>query len=136
MKNTDAIHETHPLFPSGEWEGFYSYPPPYSFHKGQMSFYLFFHNQTIEGEGMDEVGKFSWKGTYDTQAMTCQLTKYYHGQHSVYYNGQVDENGIWGSWIIQRNWQGGFHIWPKAQSQEEMQTAIEALMEEPVLLPS
>ena len=130
MENTDKNYETHPLFPSGEWEGFYTYPAPFSGHKGTMSFYLLFHNATVEGEGMDEVGKFVWKGSYNTQLMTCQITKYYYGKHSVHYNGQVDENGIWGNWRIVGDWNGGFHIWPKTQAQEAMNTAIESLLEE------
>ncbi len=117
--------ELHPLFPSGDWEGFYKYPydilPP-----GQMEFFLNFKAGVVTGGGSDEVGAFSWKGTYDTKALTCQLTKYY-ASHSVYYHGHVDENGIWGNWQINTFNKGGFHVWPKKGGTEEEE--VEALEE-------
>jgi hypothetical protein len=130
MKDTPQNYEMHPLFPSGEWEGFYTYLPPFSNFKGQMSFYLLFYNQVVEGEGIDEVGRFAWKGSYDTQSMTCQMTKHYYGKHTVYYDGQVDENGIWGTWKITQGWSGGFHIRPKTAERETMETAIANLVEQ------
>ena len=31
----------------------------------------------------------------------------------LFYKGDIDENGIWGTWEIQGYSRGGFHIWPK-----------------------
>ncbi len=52
------------------------------------------------------------------------MTKFY-ATHTVFYDGQVDENGIWGTWTIGGYFSGGFHIWPKAEAENE--AAIEAL---------
>ena len=111
--------EMHPLFPSGDWEGFYKYPynilPP-----GEMNCFLNFQNGVITGGGSDEVGAFNWRGTYDTKALTCIMTKSYTS-HTVSYNGHVDENGIWGNWRIDDFNKGGFHIWPKKDGAEDEQ---------------
>lgn len=124
--NKDST-ETHPQFPSGEWEGFYLY----SFSKQQhkMSFSLNFQNNKITGAGSDDVGAYSWQGTYDKEAMTCQLIKSYT-QHQIFYNGHADENGIWGQW----SWNplmkgGGFHIWPKNNADAN---EAEAVVEESI----
>lgn len=130
MKKANENYETHHLFPSGEWEGFYTYQIFSQNYRGLMSFYLLFQKQTVEGEGIDSVGRFAWKGTYDTKEMTCQMTKYYYGKHKVFYDGQVDENGIWGTWKITDNWKGGFHIWPKGQGQEAIEEVKEAVVKE------
>jgi hypothetical protein len=37
----------------------------------------------------------------------------------VYYDGHVDENGIWGTWYIPPFMSGGFHIWPKKREADE-----------------
>lgn len=113
MKKNDSKTETHPLLPSGEWEGFYVYGHSPGGRKGQMNFTLNFHEQKVEGSGSDEVGGFTWEGVYDLEAMTCKMVKYYT-THEVFYNGHIDENGIWGTWTISDYWNGGFHIWPKA----------------------
>lgn len=123
MKKNESKTETHPLLPSGEWEGFYVYKQLYfGKEKGEMSFTLNFHEQTVEGSGSDEVGGFSWKGVYNLESMTCKMVKYYD-THKVFYNGHIDENGIWGTWEISDDWNGGFHIWPKpgaaAEREEE-----------------
>lgn len=112
----DDKNETHPLFPSGEWEGFYTYSMGSEADQHPMQFSLEFRDQLVSGGGSDDVGGFAWKGRYDTKALTCQMTKYY-STHNVDYNGQVDENGIWGTWTI-RWMKGGFHIWPKKKGEE------------------
>ena len=109
--------EQHPLFPSGEWEGFYTYGV--GGRKGDMQLTLEFSDQKVRGSGADPIGAFRFDGKYDIAAGTCQMTKRYLGQHSVYYDGMADENGIWGKWKIDGDWTGGFHIWPKKTSGEE-----------------
>lgn len=109
-KNKDT-NETHPLFPSGEWEGFYTYAFGPDAQQHKMSLQIDFKNNLITGSGGDDIGAFSWRGTYDKNALKCSLTKNY-GSHTVFYEGSVDENGIWGTWTL--SWgHGGFHIWPK-----------------------
>ena len=120
--------EMHPLFPSGDWEGFYKYPYA-GLQQGKMEFFLNFNAGVVTGGGSDSVGTFTWKGTYDTKALTCQMTKYYTS-HTVSYNGHVDENGIWGTWQIRTYNKGGFHIWPKKDgNEEEEEEAVEEVKE-------
>jgi hypothetical protein len=113
MKST----EQHPYFPSGDWEGFYK-DPRGGRPKGEMSMTLDFANGMVTGSGSDPVGVYTWTGTYDTKAETCQLRKTYEGAHSVEYSGYADENGIWGKWKIMRT-TGEFHIWPKKRGEGE-----------------
>ena len=107
-KNNKLNLEQHPLFPSGEWEGFYSYTPS---DKHQMKTSLIFKKCTIKGLGSDDIGEFTWKGIYNKDELTCSLEKRYKN-HSVNYSGNIDENGIWGQWNIDSE-KGGFHLWPK-----------------------
>ena len=55
-----------------------------------MAFTLNFENGEVSGGGTDNIGSFSWKGQYDTQAMTCVMLKSYL-THVVLYEGKVDE---------------------------------------------
>lgn len=109
--------ETHPHLPSGKWEGFYSYTYGPDSAKHDMRFHLTFNDGNISGRGNDDVGYFTWKGTYNLQSMTANLVKFYP-THQVNYQGWVDENGIWGNWNISVC-KGGFHIWPSSTSKEE-----------------
>ena len=124
--------ETHPLFPSGEWEVFYKYNLSF-LPKGEMGFLLHFENGIVKGTGSDDVGGFNWRGTYDKENMRCQMTKNY-ATHSVFYDGHVDENGIWGTWKLSDFTKGGFHIWPKkgGEEEEEAETVVEEEVE-PIL---
>lgn len=109
------LNETHALFPSGPWEGFYTYATGPKAEKHTMSCSLTFKDGKIRGSGTDDISSFSWKGTYDLDALVCTLEKHYPS-HAVKYSGQVDENGIWGTWSLRAN-SGGFHIWPKSKKQ-------------------
>lgn len=111
-----TLSETHPAFPSGTWEGFYTYHMGMLASRHPMQFSLNFRDGTISGSGSDEVGTFSWYGEYRLQEMYCRMVKRYT-THEVVYSGQVDENGIWGTWTI-HNWTGGFHIWPRHKGAE------------------
>ena len=123
-KHANTVQETHPLFPSGDWEGFYTYSMGPSANRYPMSFNLEFQNGKAIGVGADEVGTFSWDGKYDSGLLVCRMTKGYHGQHDVYYDGRVDENGIWGKWKISGYLSGGFHIWPKNNSEKAVSEEI------------
>jgi hypothetical protein len=132
-KMADAAgQETHPLFPSGAWEGFYTYAKGAAADEHKMQFLLTFKDNGVDGSGGDDVGSFSWQGSYNIGQMECALTKYY-STHSVYYKGQVDENGIWGLWEM--GWMtGGFHIWPKKdlknQEAQELEIKVQANVQE------
>ena len=94
----DSVSESHPNLPSGEWEGLYKYPDLLSFQSpGKMSFVMDFHSGHILGFGSDVEGGYTWKGTYDLKTMTCLLTKSYTA-HDIEYEGNIDDNGIWGFW--------------------------------------
>jgi hypothetical protein len=121
----ESSTETHHLFPSGEWEGFYTYRYGPSASRHPMSFFLNFSKHIVTGSGADSVGTFSWNGRYDTAQLTCKMTKSYHGAHTVDYDGNVDENGIWGTWDI-RGFKGGFHIWPKKQNESSETAEVES----------
>lgn len=109
--------EMHPQFPSGEWEGFYTYETNTMGAKTPMNFQLDFSNGGVTGSGGDSVGGFSWTGTYSTSEMRSKMTKSYV-THEVFYDGHVDENGIWGTWFIPPTMRGGFHIWPKKGAEQ------------------
>ncbi|HEY9634676.1 MAG TPA: hypothetical protein V6D14_14840 [Coleofasciculaceae cyanobacterium] len=108
--------ETNPLFPSGEWEGFYTYAFGCDAHRHIMSFALTFKNGKVTGSGIDNVNHFIWRGSYDTEKLRCWMQKRY-ATHVVLYDGYVDQNGIWGTWEIPPHDRGGFHIWPKGLSE-------------------
>src|SRR3712207_935771 len=100
--------ETHSLFPSGEWEGFYTYEFGSHARRHTMSFTLTFKNGTVSGSGIDDIHYFIWQGSYDTEQLRCWLHKRYPS-HAVFYDGRVDQNGIWGTWEISAE-RGGFHL--------------------------
>lgn len=108
--------ETNPLFPSGEWEGYYTYEYGPDAHRHMMSFALTFKHGKVSGSGIDSINHFSWRGNYDTERLRCWMQKRY-SSHVVFYDGYVDQNGIWGTWEISPHCRGGFHIWPKGLSE-------------------
>lgn len=117
--------EQHPNLPSGEWEGLYKYPAPLQgmFEEGKMSFVIDFCNGGIIGFGSDQVGGYTWKGSYNTDKMQCWIIKSYT-THSIEYEGNIDENGIWGFWLTGNDrFKGTFHIWPKGKEVEEVSEA-------------
>ncbi|MEL7120976.1 MAG: hypothetical protein AAFO07_16105 [Bacteroidota bacterium] len=131
MDANNSTSETHHLFPSGEWEGFYTYAYGPTAVKHPMSIILNFANGVVSGAGNDDVGPFSWDGAYDLEALTCKMNKFYPS-HSVYYDGRVDENGIWGTWFLSFG-SGGFHIWPKSNGNKEEEEEEESVMVEELI---
>lgn len=121
------MSETHPLFPSGEWEGFYVYPGFLGKMRDSMHFILNFADGTVTGSGSDPVGAFVWQGVYDTKEQTCNMTKQYIGRHRVMYTGHADETGIWGTWNIRGSLSGEFHIWPKKREDEAEDETLESM---------
>lgn len=138
----ESKHETqqerHPLFPSGDWEGFYTYALGPEAPQHKMYCALQFKDQVVTGGGGDDVGFFFWQGSYDLQELVCVMTKFY-STHRVFYSGQVDENGIWGTWQLYGD-SGGFHIWPKSSEQNYYQQEhawqeVPEVKTEPLKLP-
>lgn len=128
--------ETHPLFPSGEWEGFYTHAQGPAAERFVMNFSLHFANKEVNGGGSDDIGPFIWKGIYDPEALWCKMTKAY-ATHTVFYDGQVDENGIWGNWEILPNLTGGFHLWPKKHEETaKLELADALVLDNVVRVPS
>ena len=56
-----------------------------------------------------------------------KMTKYY-ATHTVFYDGNVDENGIWGNWEITPSMRGGFHLWPKKNEETAQVEAVDSLV--------
>lgn len=134
-------NNTPNFLPDGPWTGFYEeYAKDGNF---PMSCTLTFVDGLISGSGSDEVGTFTFSGTYTTSDYKVTMRKTYH-THSLLYEGDADENGIWGKWSFpaMKFVSAGFHIWPKkgeTESIEEelaIEEAIEDLLEveEPVSL--
>lgn len=117
--------ESHQLLPSGSWDGFYLYGSGGG-REHPMPSQLQFAKGMITGGGSDDVGSFSWRGTYDLGSMTCSMTKTY-GTHTVDYQGHIDENGIWGTWRLSFS-SGGFHLWPAKPAQSEEEAEVTELM--------
>lgn len=116
--------ESHPFLPSGAWEGFYCYSYAPTQHK--MEIELSFKKGKVFGSGVDDINYFSWKGDYSLDTFKLHMVKTYPS-HTVDYNGDIDENGIWGSWSLKGkygNLTGGFHIWPKKQQSEEAEATL------------
>jgi hypothetical protein len=78
-----------------------------------MELQLTFRNGVLSGEGRDRIGRFSFRGRYNTADGTCSWIKRYVGKHDVFYRGFNEGKGIWGVWEIPPHWRGGFHIWPE-----------------------
>ena len=133
---SSAGQESHPLFPSGEWEGFYTYATGSRAAQHPMHLFLLFKDNVVTGGGSDDVGRFTWRGSYSKQQLECIIRKHY-STHLVSYHGQVDENGIWGIWQMD-GVSGGFHIWPKIAEQNQQAQAVatqEESIREEVHLP-
>ena len=114
--------EQHPYFPSGDWEGVYLYENGPGAERHPMSFELNFREGKITGSGGDDVGPFSWEGSYDVLSMAVKMLKSYPA-HQVLYTGMADSSGIYGTWQLSFA-RGGFHIWPKTNEREEQAVAV------------
>ena len=115
MLPVDDQHECDDRFVTGEWKGFFVQPDSRQRHA--MDLVLEFIEGTMSGFGDDCVGKFTIRGTYDTETGQCSWIKQYLGQHRVAYTGQARQRGIIGQWRIPGQpafWTGPFFIWPRA----------------------
>ncbi len=119
---------SEPIFPSGPWTGFYNYRPG---NRHRMELHLAFANGNIDGEGIDDIGRFIIRGRDQKTSRECHWTKSYLGAHDVFYQGFREGKGIWGTWEIGVLGHGGFHIWPRQAGAGET-TAEEEARPEPV----
>ena len=94
--------------PSGPWHGFYLYRSDGVRHR--MDLDLTFEGGSIRGSGIDDVGSFTIRGSYD-DALSCRWVKAY-ATHLVHYAGPFDLGSIYGAWKIPPLSTGGFRIWP------------------------
>lgn len=61
---------------------------------------LSIHEGLVSGQGFDCVGRFTFRGTWDSQGVVF-LVKQYVRKHQVLYQGQYDGEGtIFGRWSI------------------------------------
>jgi hypothetical protein len=71
---------------------------------------LRFAGGTVQGEGRDVIGAFTFAGNYD-EAGRVVMVKQYIGAHRVLYTGTYDGEGtIHGRWSIGAIWTGPFAL--------------------------
>jgi len=146
--SSNSESEQHPMLPSGYWTGFYVYA--HSAERHEMMIMLDFMQGNISGDGSDDIGTFTFDGTYNLSSMTCQFIKHYRA-HSIDYHGHIDENGIWGKWyfmpgptmsksdfemlqrLVPNRITGGFHIWPSNKEFSEYELEMRKVKEEEVV---
>lgn len=135
--------EIHKFLPSGIWEGFYCYHNSPIQHK--MSIEIRFAKNKVSGSGIDDIGTFKWSGKYNLNNFKINILKNYPS-HNIIYNGDIDENGIWGIWnnnedlsnlnfspeviiaikkVFNNRIKGGFHIWPKRKNESAKESTEE-----------
>jgi hypothetical protein len=87
-----------------------------------MRMRLFFLGTSIDGNGGDQSGPFTMRGTFDDGGRV-RIRKMYPG-HTVHYQGAWDGAMIHGTWkIIEPGFfdSGTFEMWPELE--EEMESA-------------
>lgn len=113
----------HPDFPSGDWVGFYQQGGS----RCRTELRLRFHNRSVSGAGADAVGEFTIRGRFDPETREVNFIKRYLAAHDVYYRGFRETRGIWGVWEIGSTDRAGFHIWPRAEGEEQGAEAAEEI---------
>jgi hypothetical protein len=74
---------------------------------------LRFADGKVEGEGVDVIGPFTFRGTYD-ETGAVSLVKQYLGAHQVLYHGRHDGEGtLYGQWTVAGIWTGPFALRPE-----------------------
>jgi hypothetical protein len=100
------------MYPSGTWHGFWE-QSVYG-RQPMTAFKLHFQSGVVSGRGVDVVGPFTFRGTYDEKTGRVRMTKQYVGRHSVEYDGTPDGEGcIGGTWWIGEDWKGAFRLKPE-----------------------
>lgn len=98
------------MYPSGPWRGYWE---QIGIGRQSMSdLILRFSSGQIDGQGIDVVGQFILRGTYDGNG-AVMMVKTYLGKHDVLYQGAYDGEGtIHGRWSIGDYWSGSFALAP------------------------
>ncbi|CAJ1426427.1 unnamed protein product [Effrenium voratum] len=120
--------------PSGSWRGYYTYD---RVNHDVCEFQLRFENTTVQGEGVDDVGCYTIRGTYKSAQKSVTFAKKYrlgsrnhlgllnedNEGHVVTYQGRLVGDtlgaGFRGTWQIRNsgtNSNGNFHLWPAMES--------------------
>jgi len=73
---------------------------------------LHFSAGNVEGSGTDNVGPFTFQGTYDGDGAIVLIKRY--PRHKVEYKGIYDGEGTtFGEWSIGALWRGKFALTPE-----------------------
>jgi hypothetical protein len=98
------------MYPSGRWRGYWE-QRAYG-RQPMRDLVLRFSAGRIEGQGVDLIGPFTFRGEYD-QTGCVVLVKQYLRRHQVLYRGHYDGEGtIFGEWSIGELWRGPFALSP------------------------
>ncbi|HKV41236.1 MAG TPA: hypothetical protein VJX67_18670 [Blastocatellia bacterium] len=104
--------------PSGSWKGYYLYGHGGVRHR--MALRLTFGPAGgIEGNGIDDIGRFVIDGSFDSATAGASWLKAYLGMHTVNYSGIYCARTICGDWTL-HGVIGGFWIWPSAIGEQEL----------------
>jgi hypothetical protein len=96
------------MVPAGRWRGYWE--QAWWGRQPMRDLVLRFSAGKIEGQGVDVIGRFTFRGEYD-QAGSVTLVKQYLGKHQVLYRGRYDGEGtIFGEWSICPWWRGPFAL--------------------------
>ena len=99
------------MYPSGRWRGHWEHPV--LGRQPMRDLVLNFGDGRVEGHGVDVVGLFTFRGTFD-HAGSVTLIKQYIGRHQVLYRGRYDGEGtILGRWSILEVSSGPFALSPE-----------------------
>jgi hypothetical protein len=98
------------MYPSGRWRGYWEQT---GWGRQPMrDLVLHFAEGRVQGQGVDVIGRFTFRGQYD-DAGSVTLVKHYVGMHRVQYQGRYDGEGtIFGEWFIRGLWRGPFAMCP------------------------
>jgi hypothetical protein len=98
------------MYPSGRWRGFWE--QTFWGRQAMRELTLRFSGGRVEGEGVDVIGRFTFRGAYRGDGSVV-LVKQYVGRHRVLYRGSYDGEGtILGQWSIEPGWRGPFALSP------------------------
>lgn len=75
---------------SGHWKGYYTQGNSMYDFKVTV---VFTKNKKVMGEGMDDIGAFSFNGDWSASTGKVKFVKEYHGRHSVNYDGKLSKDG-------------------------------------------
>jgi hypothetical protein len=114
--------------PSGRWKGYYLYGDAGFQHRMDMHL-TFSLDGRIDGEGIDDVARFTMSGVFDAASSQARWTKAYIGMHTVEYAGLYCGKSICGEWTLGGG-TGGFWIWPASLADAESSGAAMGIEED------